>query len=124
MHTLTWEGKRRFTALTPDGREGRFDTPAEYGGEGWVSEIVAGAEPEPDRPAAQSFWFWVHEAYCANPPFIDRLIDAGHLWEAMMCATEIGDAVEGMAPVLARLAASDDKDVSARARGWLEDYYA
>ncbi len=34
MHTLTWEGKRRFTARTPDGREGRFDTPAEYGGEG------------------------------------------------------------------------------------------
>ncbi len=34
MHTVTWEGKRRFTARTPDGREGRFDTPAEYGGEG------------------------------------------------------------------------------------------
>ena len=34
MHTLTWEGKRRFTARTPDGCEGRFDTPAEHGGEG------------------------------------------------------------------------------------------
>ena len=34
MHTVTWEGKRRFTARTPDGREGRFDTPPELGGEG------------------------------------------------------------------------------------------
>lgn len=34
MHTVTWEGKRRFTARTPDGREGRFDTPASHGGEG------------------------------------------------------------------------------------------
>lgn len=34
MHTVTWEGKRRFTARTPDGREARFDTPAEFGGEG------------------------------------------------------------------------------------------
>lgn len=34
MHTVTWEGKRRFTARTPDGREARFDTPETYGGEG------------------------------------------------------------------------------------------
>lgn len=33
MHTVTWEGKRRFTARTPDGREARFDTPEAYGGE-------------------------------------------------------------------------------------------
>jgi len=34
VHTVTWEGKRRFTARTPDGREGRFDAPEAYGGEG------------------------------------------------------------------------------------------
>ena len=34
MHTVTWEGKRRFTARTPDGREGRFDTPESHGDEG------------------------------------------------------------------------------------------
>lgn len=34
MHTVTWEGKRHFTARTPDGREARFDTPESHGGEG------------------------------------------------------------------------------------------
>lgn len=34
MHTVTWEGNRRFTARTPDGREGRFDIPESKGGEG------------------------------------------------------------------------------------------
>jgi len=34
MHTVTWEGKRRFTARTPIGNETRLDAPVEHGGDG------------------------------------------------------------------------------------------
>ncbi len=33
MHTVTWEGKRRFTACTPDGRKSHFDTSEAHGGD-------------------------------------------------------------------------------------------
>ncbi|MBU0741815.1 OsmC family protein [bacterium] len=33
-HVVTWEGKRRFTGRTPDGRTGAFDIPVEKGGDG------------------------------------------------------------------------------------------
>lgn len=31
---LTWDGDHRFTGRTPDGRESKFDLPAEQGGDG------------------------------------------------------------------------------------------
>ena len=34
QHTVTWEGGRRFTGRTDDGRESRFDVPVAMGGEG------------------------------------------------------------------------------------------
>ncbi len=33
-HVVTWDGKRRFTGTTPDGRAGRFDIPVDMGGDG------------------------------------------------------------------------------------------
>jgi len=33
-HVVTWEGARRFTGSTPEGRESRFDIPVDKGGEG------------------------------------------------------------------------------------------
>jgi putative redox protein len=41
-HVVTWEGKRRFTASTPDGRISRFDTPEEFGGEGTAPTPMEG----------------------------------------------------------------------------------
>ncbi|MEM8731962.1 MAG: hypothetical protein AAGF79_18775 [Pseudomonadota bacterium] len=102
-------------ALTEEG--------AVYDLDGWVLDIFAGQDPEPYLPAAQSFWFYVHEAFCAKPAFIHRLIDAGHIWEAMMCATEIDDRVAGMEPVLDRLIAAGDEEIAARARAWKADFY-
>ena len=34
QHTVTWEGGRRFTGRTADGRESRFDVPVAMGGDG------------------------------------------------------------------------------------------
>ena len=33
-HVVEWKGGRRFTARTPDSREGRFDVPVDKGGDG------------------------------------------------------------------------------------------
>ena len=41
-HVVTWEGGRRFIARTPDGRESRFDTPAEFGGDGTAPTPMEG----------------------------------------------------------------------------------
>lgn len=90
----------------------------------WVLKVFSDDGPEPYLPGVQAFWFYVHERFCADPDFIMRLIDAGHAWEAMMCATEIYDErVEGMKPVLERLAALDDPEVAAPAQGLLDGVY-
>ncbi|MGI3168961.1 hypothetical protein ACRARG_07400 [Pseudooceanicola sp. C21-150M6] len=96
----------------------RSDAPG-YDIDGWVLDIFAEGEAEPYLPSAQSFWFYVHEEYAYDPPFVMRLIEAGHLWEAMMCATEAGLSVEGMRPVLERLAASPDEEIAGAARAAL-----
>lgn len=44
-------------------------------------------------------------------------------WIAMMCPTEIDDPVEGMGPVLERLAADPDPDVAGTARRHLARHY-
>ena len=33
-HKIKWEGKRKFTASTPDGRIGHYDVPESHGGDG------------------------------------------------------------------------------------------
>ena len=33
-HVVTWDGKRRFSGTTPDGRVGRYDISVEAGGDG------------------------------------------------------------------------------------------
>jgi len=90
----------------------------------WVLRVLDGAPNEPSFSGAQAFWFYVHEAYCMAPDFILRMIEAGHHWEAMMCATEVHAPVEGIEPVLRRLAALPDPEVSAGAKEWLSLHYS
>ena len=90
----------------------------------WVMNILSERVQGPYLPSAQSFWFHVHEGYCFDPVFIGRMIDAGHLWEAMMTATEMHIAVDGMKPVLERLAALDEYGIAAGARRWLDLHYS
>lgn len=77
----------------------------------WVLAILDHPLKEPYVPGAQAFWFYVHEHFARRPDFIAGLIDAGHEWIALMCATEL-EYVEGMAPVLERLAASEHEGIA------------
>ncbi|MDJ0820712.1 MAG: hypothetical protein QNJ09_02735 [Paracoccaceae bacterium] len=86
----------------------------------WVLAVLADNHPEPYLPGAQAFWFYVHEHYWASPEFVMRLIDAGHLWEALMCATEQPNETSGMEPVLRRLAACDEAEIARSARECLQ----
>ncbi len=90
----------------------------------WVMAVLSEKLHEPYLPSAQSFWFHVHEGYCFDPSFVSRMIDAGHLWEAMMTATEMHCRVEGMADVLERLVAMEEEGVSGPARRWLDLHYS
>lgn len=94
-----------------------FDT------EAWVLDILALEDEEPYLPGAQAFWFFLHEEYCADPGFVSRLIDAGHAWIAMMCATEIQGKVDGMQPVLSRLSESHDAEIAQQSARWLDLFY-
>lgn len=91
--------------------------------DGWVLDVFSQNGDEPYLPSAQSFWFHIHEMYCEDPAFVMRMIDAGHLLEAMMTATEMHQAVEGMRPVLVRLAGMEVAEVSGRAQHWLDLFY-
>ena len=89
----------------------------------WVMAVLAEKLHEPFLPSAQSFWFHVHEGYCFAPAFVTRMIDAGHLWEAMMTATEMHCRVEGMDVVLERLVTTQEEGVSGPAQQWLDLHY-
>lgn len=89
----------------------------------WTLDVFAQVTPEPYLPSAQSFWFHVHEGYCFDPAFIDRMIDEGHLWEALMTATEMRERVGGMEPVLKRLVACSKPSIAKSAQLCLEHYY-
>lgn len=106
-----------FEAMRADPQLVGFDIDA------WALAIFADTTPEPYLPGTQAFWFYVHEAFCARPDFIDRLIDLNHPWEALMCATEPTEAVDGMQPVLKRLVGLNLEGVSPAARGCLTRLY-
>lgn len=80
----------------------------------WTKAILAHPLEEPYVPGAQAFWFPVHEHYWNKPDFVGALIDMDREWIALMCATEAG-FVEGMRPILDRLADSNDADIAASA---------
>jgi len=90
----------------------------------WVIEALSLDEDEPFLPNVQALWFYVHEHYDTDPGFITRLIDLGRPWVAMMCATERPERVEGMEPVLHRLADLPDPEVSAVAEAHLRHHYS
>ena len=90
--------------------------------DGWVIDVLS-AEEETYLPNAQAFWFFVHEHYFARPDFVARLIAMGRAWVALMCATEARQAVDGMQPVLERLAAERDPEIARVARDHLDRFY-
>jgi hypothetical protein len=89
----------------------------------WVIDVLAAEKHEDYLPNAQSFWFYVHEYYAANPEFAMRLIEVDRAWIAMMCATEIDEEVVGMRPVLERLAADPDPQIATPAQRHLKEHY-
>lgn len=97
---------------------GRHDL-AGFDLDAWVFEVFADDVPEHYVPSAQAFWFYVHEAYWNAPEFIMALIDRGHVWEAMMCATEAPSLENGMGPVLQRLADQAGGEIARIARDCL-----
>lgn len=110
---------RGLASLTDDGTVAA----AGFDLDDWIVACLAPDDTPPYIPNAQALWFHVHEHYAADPAFVARLIDHGHAWIAMMCATEIDDPVEGMGPVLERLAVDPDPDVAGTARRHLARHY-
>lgn len=90
----------------------------------WVIEALSLDEDEPFLPNVQALWFYVHEHYDTDPGFITRLIDLERPWIAMMCATERPERVEGMEPVLHRLADLPHPEVSTVAEAHLRHHYS
>ena len=89
----------------------------------WVLDILAREKEEPYLPNTQSFWFYVHEHYDFDPQFCMRLIDNDRSFVALMCATEQHEPVQGMKPVLQRLAEDDDEEIAHAARQHLTSVY-
>ncbi|MEJ6390928.1 hypothetical protein [Gymnodinialimonas ulvae] len=117
LHGLDDFGNNVFVDLKKDPRLEGYDV------DGWVMRIFADPVPEVHLPGAQGFWFPVHEHYCLDPPFVDKMIDAGLTWEALLCATEMQEPVDGMAAVLQRLAEVEDRGIADPARNCLERVY-
>ncbi|WP_141693986.1 hypothetical protein [Methyloligella halotolerans] len=90
----------------------------------WVVEVLSLDEEEPFLPNVQAFWFYVHEYYDTDPGFITRLIEMDRAWIAMMCATESPSRIEGMEPVLHRLAENPDPEIAAHAESHLARHYS
>ncbi len=107
-----------FQLLREDARLAGFDL------DGWVIALLADTPEEVLIPSAQAFWFYIHEGFAVNADFVARLMDEGHDWIAMMCATELRSVVDGMEPVLRRLAASSDREAAAGAARHLSTVYA
>jgi hypothetical protein len=96
---------------------------ADFSIDDWVLDVVAGDDYEPYLPNAQALWFYIHEFYCSDPAMIMRFIDRDRIWLALMCATEVRDAVQGMKPVLERLLAAPDAEVAEAAKAHLTAFY-
>jgi hypothetical protein len=89
----------------------------------WVLDVLTFEKDTAYLPNAQGLWLYVHEHYAADPAFVGRLIGRDRAWIAMMCATELDEAVEGMRPVLERLAADLDPEIAHPASVHLDRYY-
>jgi len=89
----------------------------------WALDVLAFEKDTDYLPNAQALWFYVHEHYAADPAFVARLIDMDRAWIAMMCATEIDEAVAGMRPVLERLAADLHPEIARPAKMHLDRHY-
>lgn len=89
----------------------------------WILHVITRDDYEPYLPNAQALWFYIHEHYCADPKMVMTFIDKDRSWLAMMCATEVHEAVDGMKPVLERLATDADPQVADMADQHLETHY-
>lgn len=112
------DGCMGFAALTQhEGFPKGFDVKA------WCLKVLEGT-PEVYNPAAQAFWFYLHEHFDFDPDFVRALYAAGHSYVALMCATEHRGRVDGMAQVLKRIARDPDPQIAQYALSHLKDYYA
>ncbi|MEM8550959.1 MAG: hypothetical protein AAGF45_01155 [Pseudomonadota bacterium] len=107
-----------FAALTQ-----HFELPRAFDVKGWCLNVLEGA-PEDYNPAAQAFWFYLHEYFDFDAAFVAELYRAGHSFEALMCATEHRGRVDGMAAVLKRIARDPDPEIAQHALTHLKEFYA
>jgi hypothetical protein len=68
--------------------------------------------------------FYLHELCCDSPEFMQRMIDGGFNVLALMTATEINGAVDGVKPILEILACDTDARIANTARAHLKRHYA
>ncbi|MGR3491286.1 MAG: hypothetical protein ACU0DW_04450 [Shimia sp.] len=73
----------------------------------WILRVLDGSEEERYISGAQAFWFYIHEYFCTDVPFVVQLIKHGHHWIAWMCITELHPPAKGMDVALRALAAAD-----------------
>jgi hypothetical protein len=68
--------------------------------------------------------FFLHELCCNDPQTMQRMLDGGFTELALMAATEFHGVVEGVKPILERLAVATDPDIAAAAVAHLKNYYS
>lgn len=67
--------------------------------------------------------FHLHELCCASPDWMQRMLRGGFVELALETATEIRGRVDGVQPILEKLATDGNLTIAARAEGHLTAYY-
>jgi hypothetical protein len=88
----------------------------------WMMEILEKRiAPEPPLPFS-GVDFYLHEVCATSPALVERMMRGGHHALALETATEMDEPVEGMEPLLQKLAAHHNEHISNRAKRQLAKY--
>jgi hypothetical protein len=92
----------------------------------WMMDLLErrqGPPPSFDEMPYNDIEFYLHELCCDSPEMMRRMLDGGFTELALMTATEITGAVEGVKPILETLAENPNAQIAAAARAHLGRYY-
>jgi hypothetical protein len=93
---------------------------------GWMLDLLEqrrGAVPAIDDMPANDIEFHLHELCSLSPDLMWRMIRGGHMELALMTATEMLERIEGVEPVLERLAADANLSIAGGAKRHLQAFY-
>jgi hypothetical protein len=94
---------------------------AEFDYRSWLLETLRGSQRERFVPYDQSLEFYAHEFFYADAEAIEEFIAMGRKELAVMTATESPESIYELLPLLQKMAASEDQEISARIRVYLAE---